>query len=201
MVGFRFDVCETWHFPNPTHSRQSLVRDQIQGGSYWDRHAIGRKHRRLQTLPRGWLSASKSPNSAYNLRPWQTVRDAIGNLPDPILGSTKRIRHHEFLPGARVYDGHSGSYIDLPSKTIKAGAHGVPGGENTVVFPDGSHRYYTLRECARIQSFPDKYNFAGSRTSITKQIGNAVPPTLAKVIAESVRGALTHKSVPVRQPA
>lgn len=50
--------------------------------------------------------------------------------------------------------GHTGSVLDEPSKTIKAGAHGVPGGENTVVLDDGSVRYYTVRESARIQTFP-----------------------------------------------
>lgn len=87
-------------------------------------------------------------------KPWQTVRDAIGDLPDPQSKAALKIANHEFRPGARSYAGHTGSVLDEPSKTIKAGAHGVPGGENTVVLDDGSVRYYTVRESARISNFP-----------------------------------------------
>ncbi|MGD1818344.1 MAG: DNA (cytosine-5-)-methyltransferase [Pleomorphochaeta sp.] len=48
------------------------------------------------------------------------------------------------------------------------------------------HRAITPREAARIQSFPDKYRFLGKKTEICKQIGNAVPPLLAKAIGESL---------------
>lgn len=71
-------------------------------------------------------------------------------------------RHHIFRAGAKVYPGHSGSVLDEPSKTIKAGAHGVPGGENMLVLDSGEVRYYTVRESARIQTFPDDYRFVAS---------------------------------------
>ena len=78
------------------------------------------------------------------LQRWQTVRDAIGDLPNPAdEHGVGAYYNHEFRDGARIYAGHSGSQMDEPSKTIKAGAHGVPGGENMVVLDDGSVRYYT----------------------------------------------------------
>jgi DNA (cytosine-5)-methyltransferase 1 len=83
------------------------------------------------------------------------VRDAISDLPDPELHGSKLIANHKFQPGARVYVGHSGSELDEPAKTLKAGVHGVPGGENMLRLPNGSVRYFTVRECARLQGFPD----------------------------------------------
>ena len=55
-----------------------------------------------------------------------------------------------------------------------------------VRFEDGSVRYFTTFEAKRIQSFPDDYHITGSWTEAMRQIGNAVPVTLAKTIAESL---------------
>ena len=48
-------------------------------------------------------------------------------------------------------------------------------------------RFLTARELARLQSFPDTFEFSGSRTSMVKQIGNAVPPILASAIATQIK--------------
>jgi DNA (cytosine-5)-methyltransferase 1 len=53
------------------------------------------------------------------------------------------------------------------------------------------HRPITHREAARFQSFPDSFNFKGSKIEIAKQIGNAVPPLLAARIADIVYVLLT----------
>ena len=119
-------------------------------------------------------------------KPWQTVRDAINGLPDPQSSVGKPISNHRYQPGARSYPGHTGSPLDLPAKTLKAGVHGVPGGENMLLKPDGSVRYFTVRESARLQTFPDKYELHGSWTEAMRQLGNAVPVELARVIAKDV---------------
>jgi DNA (cytosine-5)-methyltransferase 1 len=64
--------------------------------------------------------------------------------------------------------------------------HGVPGGENMLLRGNGSVRYFTVRESARLQTFPDDFLFQGSWSEAMRQLGNAVPVTLARVVGEDV---------------
>ncbi len=64
-----------------------------------------------------------------------------------------------------------------------------------LVLDDGSLRYYTVRESARIQTFPDEYLFHGSWTESMRQIGNAVPVKLANIIGESVMKQIERMDV------
>ena len=189
FIGFRADLGVEWCFPPDTHSFDALAWDQCVTGDYWDRH-------KLPTRKRAIANAYKQRALRLSGRPseyaWRTVRDAIGDLPDPEHHPMlARIHHnHQFQPGARTYPGHTGSPIDEPAKTLKAGVHGVPGGENMVVLPLGKARYFTVRESARLQTFPDEFVFHGSWSETMRQLGNAVPVTLAASVANSVREQL-----------
>ena len=78
---------------------------------------------------------------------------------------------------------------------MKAGDHGVPGGENTLRFEDGSVRYFSVRECARLQTFPDDWIFEGSWTESMRQLGNAVPVQMCEVVANRLMQTLKKKRV------
>jgi len=166
-----------WSFPEATHSEAALDYTKYITREYWDRHGI-----KPANLPRGdkQLPLPASPVKM----PWVTVRDAISDLPNPL--DINDCYNNKYQSGARPYPGHTGSVMDEPAKTIKAGAHGVPGGENMIVLDDGSLRYFTVREAARIQTFPDDYYFPCSWTESMRQIGNAVPVKLGALVANSV---------------
>lgn len=194
IVGFRNDQNQEWSFPKETHSLDALLDQQWISKKYWDRHGISSKNRpeipvRYTTRIKK-LSQTRLFENSY--KPWRTVRDAIHDLPNPLLNqASKKFYHdHNFQPGAKAYPGHTGSPLDFPAKTLKAGDHGVPGGENMLVGLDGSVRYFTIRESARLQTFPDGYKFHGSWTETMRQLGNAVPVVLARVVGKSVADQL-----------
>ncbi len=190
IVGFRWDIQEPWSFPGATHSEDSLAASKWLNGSYWDEHQVPVAKR--SRPPENWNCRSQRLCSLpFTLR-WRTVRDALVGLPDPRSSESSRVPNHKFQPGARAYPGHTGRGIASPAKTLKAGDHGVPGGENMLANPDGSVRYFTVRESARLQTFPDWYHFPSSWTESMRQIGNAVPVSLAKIIGSSVAAKLLH---------
>ncbi len=116
------------------------------------------------------------------LSPGQTMKD----LPE-------RLQHESFRRRAfrRVMDGtpverRGGApsglkrfFADEPSLTITSAA------TREFVHPT-EDRLLTLRECARLQTFPDSFVFAGSAASRIQQIGNAIPPILARTVAEHI---------------
>jgi DNA (cytosine-5)-methyltransferase 1 len=185
FVGFRDDLDLEWSFPVETHGEDALLWSQYRDGSYWERHGVARRHRdRNEAAAKRAARLREKPATV----PWRTVRDAIADLPDPERQplAARMFANHRFQPGARSYKGHSGSPLDQPAKTLKAGVHGVPGGENMLAHPCGAVRYFTIRESARLQSFPDDFVFHGSWSETMRQLGNAVPVRLAESIGRDV---------------
>lgn len=185
IIGYRSDLGIEASFPRQTHSNDRLLYEQWVTGEYWERHGVSRRAR--PTLPPPMTTRigrlALAPPAEL---PWRTVRDAIADLPNPESRSAKNFPNHGFQGGAKSYPGHTGSPLDQPAKTLKAGDHGVPGGENMLVNPDGSVRYFTVRESARLQTFPEGFYFHGSWTETMRQLGNAVPVALGHAVARGV---------------
>lgn len=98
----------------------------------------------------------------------------------------------EFLPEEhRTKSIYSGTWTrmdpDSQSVTITTRFDTPSSGRFTHPF---LNRAITVREAARIQSFPDRFRFLGTKTSQMKQVGNAVPPLLGKAIAEQIKSFL-----------
>ncbi|WMP15971.1 DNA cytosine methyltransferase [Thiothrix lacustris] len=166
MVGIRADLDVEWVFPTPTHANPKKL-DVLKNG-----------HGLFPTA----------------LKPWQTVRDALGHLPDP-RSSNHTIPDHIFRDGARVYPGHTGSDHDWPAKTLKAGGHGVPGGENMLRYRDGSLRYFTVHEAKLLQTFPADFHIEGAWGEAMRQIGNAVPVLLAQTFGQELHKTLRQSAL------
>ncbi len=162
IVGFRQGLRPSWNFPTPTHSKEALL---IKQG----------KFEKYETKTKAWI----------------TVEEAISDLPD-FGGKDAEAMQHLHIPGARKYRGHSGSPLNWPAKSLKAGVHGIGGGENMLRYRNGKVRYFTVRECARLQTFPDSWLFNGTWSSVTKQLGNAVPVQMATTVVKSIKEAFSQ---------
>ncbi|MCI0386478.1 DNA cytosine methyltransferase [Streptomyces sp. CNQ085] len=216
IVAFRADLGVDWDrfTPKETHSEESMIHSMREGGPYWDRHEVApnvRKHV-IASLPELDYENEKTKEK-LKLDPWRTLRDAISGIDEnegkPLSYITEEdvekkfpvgeIPDHVGWPGARVYTGHTPNVLDRPAKTVKAGVHGVPGGESVMRLDDPNfvnagggkgYRYMTVRETARVMTFPDRWVLDGPRGEKMRQLGNAVPVKLGTVFASAVADAL-----------
>jgi DNA (cytosine-5)-methyltransferase 1 len=172
-------------WPQPTHNREALIQ-ALYKDEYWTDHEVLGDIRDAvrETLP-------EEPEELVKGERWLTLRDVLKRLGPP--GSRPEDPSHVLVPGARLYEKHTGSVLDWPAKTVKAGVHGCPGGEHIVIQDDGTHRYLTVRECAALQGFPDNYVLPSRRTHAMLQLGNAVPVVLAEAVGLALAEVLRHE--------
>jgi len=188
IIGIKDCLNIGWSFPKESHSIDKLLWDKYVTGDYWEKFKVPINEREEITPKiKSRIERLKRKYDLYipELQPWVTVREALFDLPNP-QSKVNNITDHIFRDGAKIYPGHTGSYIDEPSKTIKAGNHGVPGGENMIRFKNGDVRYFTVQEAKRIQTFPENYEITGAWSEAMRQLGNAVPVNLAKIIGNKI---------------
>ncbi|MGK5017037.1 DNA cytosine methyltransferase [Janthinobacterium sp. HLS12-2] len=119
------------------------------------------------------------------LYPWISIGQALKNIPEP--EQNHNLENHTASQYKLRFNGYIGHRLidpDQPSPTITA--RGDERGGVVIHHHPKNHRRLTVREVALIQTFPINYKFIGSNTSVYRQIGNAVPPMMGKVIAEAV---------------
>ena len=123
-----------------------------------------------------------SSNEGNGLPLWISVGEALKGLPDP--DSPNDVPNHEYSKYKLEFNGYIGHRAINPAKpapTVTARGDDK-GGVVILPHPNGKRRM-TCREVATIQSFPRDFYFVGNRSSVYRQIGNAVPPLLGKAIA------------------
>lgn len=171
IVGERTDGKNSqFSYPEPQDTPKKTVREAIEDLMYKTEEEI--PNHRSDRL------------SLLNLRRIQAIKEGQGHdsLPEELqLECHKKNKQHRHL------DTYGRMAWDLPSPTITArfdsfsrGRFGHPVLDRTI----------TLREGARLQTFPDDFEFIGSKVEIARQIGNAVPPILAECIADEIKKCL-----------
>lgn len=124
-----------------------------------------------------------SKDGVDGLRKWVTVGEAFEGLPDP--DEPNDILNHEYSKYKLRFNGYLGHRVidpDKPAPTVTA--RGDDKGGVVVLHHPSNKRRMSCRELAIVQSFPIDYKFLGPRSSIYRQIGNAVPPLLSYAVAK-----------------
>ncbi len=141
-------------------------------------HHVSRKHL-LQDIKR-YMFASRYTELHGNFPRLEDYRDAGDDLmPD-----------HENAESGKFTDRFRVQLPDIPATTITS--HISKDGHYFIHYDPQQSRSFTVREAARVQTFPDNYYFCGGRTQQFHQVGNAVPPYLAYQIAEVVAEIFTQ---------
>ena len=182
IVAIRNDVEDIFEYPQPQYMDQSIYKSGLD--------------RDLLNLP-----SPKTVNDALKLVDYED-EDDIDNL--PMNHSEKTIRRFKYIPEGDNIANHMdllpeelkiskfysrGATMRLdgtqPSPTL------VPGHSNFPVHPK-EHRSITVREAATITGFPLKYKFFGNHSKRCEHVGNAVPPPLARALAQSCKKVLDN---------
>ncbi|MCX8519212.1 MAG: DNA cytosine methyltransferase [Methylophilaceae bacterium] len=170
IVGMRNDIQRVFRVPAPTHSVPITCRQALECPPI-PVDAFNHEYTQQSPQVAERLSHIKSGENAFT-----------ANLP----------MHLQLkVMGAKISQIYKRLDADKPAYTITGS-----GGGGTHVYHWSENRALTNRERARLQTFPDDFEFMGGKESVRKQIGMAVPPDVAKLIFESVLKNLAGMDYP-----
>ncbi|MEQ2846468.1 DNA cytosine methyltransferase [Bilophila wadsworthia] len=120
-----------------------------------------------------------------NTLPWVSIGQAFRGLPDPDLPHS--LYNHEYSKYKLTFNGYLGHRLidpDKPAPTVTA--RGDDRGGVVVLHHPSNQRRMSCRELAIVQGFPLNYRFLGTKSSVYRQIANAVPPMLGEMVARKL---------------
>jgi len=128
-------------------------------------------------------TATHSQTATTGRRLWESVGKAFEKIPDPDM--PHQLKNHEYSKYKLRFNGYLGHRVidpHVPAPTVTA--RGDDKGGVVVLHHPNNTRRMSCREMATVQGFPLDYEFSGTRSSIYRQIANAVPPPLGKAVAQ-----------------
>lgn len=175
-----------FNFPNPNYDNIITTKSALGDLPLLDRKEKGDEYRseplnEFQKIMRENMDSCKIKNNDITLHTEKTKK-IISMVPD---GGNIKDLPEEYYSVRNYNSAFKRMNSNSPSSTIDCGHRNF--------FHYSENRVPTVRESARIQSFPDRFTFIGSKTSQYTQVGNAVPPLLAREIAIKISKILDEK--------
>ncbi|MFI7284672.1 DNA cytosine methyltransferase [Micromonospora chersina] len=208
--GYRTQVrlVDAWRFGVPQHRQRLIVLARRDGGAFtWPHESTipPKLHEAISDLPELGLTTGgrvmdyNGPTSDYAIAMREGAPSGLvhDHMTRPVRDDDRRVfalmdsrtLYSQIDPALRRYKADT-----FDDKYKRLGWEDLSRSITAHIAKDGywyihpkEHRTLTVREAARIQTFPDRFRFAGTRSDAFRQIGNAVPPLLGKAAALAVR--------------
>lgn len=220
----RVEILDAWKFRVPQHRSRLFVVAFAEDVDFKWPMPIGRKPRLRQAI--GDLpcvpGGTREETQAYCGPPRSTLAKILRK---GLSRKESKLIHDHITRPVRPDDAEifrlmkpGGTYLDVPielrryrsdifeDKYFRLSQEDVSRSITAHIAKDGywyihpsQDRTLSIREAARIQTFPDRFRFAGHQTNRFRQIGNAVPPLLGSAIASSIRQALETRGIQTRE--
>lgn len=160
-----------------------------------ERYGVPQKRERLFVVAHRGKWAFPAPITRFPYTTGEALEDLVHEIPPNAKFLTKSMDEYiaKYELKSKCTRPRDLNFL-APSRTLTCrNLVGATSDMIRIKLRDGRRRRLTVREGARLQSFPDWFEFCGSEGSQFNQIGNAVPPLLGKAIAESVKKYLDSK--------
>lgn len=192
IVGVRNDISKEWVFPKPLNNKMISIKEaiddlpELKSGQIINEYSKepDNSYQKLMRKKSKYLTQHLASNYG------EKIRTVIKNIPQGEGKNyfNKLVDEGKINKKYYLTSGYANTYSRLietePSTTITNNLT-TPSALRCIHYRDD--RALSPREGARLQSFPDWFNFSGNMTKVAMQIGNAVPPLLAMAMAEQIK--------------